>query len=170
MHTSDKSGIIDSMTDEVPESKRPAKPTGSASRGWRWRGRRRSLPKWRASTASSPQDGQRVVFGLKDVSVSYSGSVAIRDVDFDIHENLATAFIGPSGCGKTTLLRSMNRMNDLIDGAEVAGKITYHGHDLFGSGSTRSRCAVASGWCSSDPIRSRSRSTTTSRSACACTG
>ena len=66
--------------------------------------------------------------------MSYSGTVAIRDVAFEIHENLATAFIGPSGCGKTTLLRSMNRMNDLIPGAEVAGRITYHGHDLFGSG------------------------------------
>jgi phosphate transport system ATP-binding protein len=74
------------------------------------------------------------VFGLEDVSVSYSGTVAIRDVAFDIHENLATAFIGPSGCGKTTLLRSMNRMNDLIQGAEVAGRITYHGQDLFGAG------------------------------------
>jgi phosphate transport system ATP-binding protein len=45
-----------------------------------------------------------------------------------------TAFIGPSGCGKTTLLRSLNRMNDLIPGAEVTGSITYHGHDLNASG------------------------------------
>jgi phosphate transport system ATP-binding protein len=45
-----------------------------------------------------------------------------------------TAFIGPSGCGKTTLLRCMNRMNDLISGAGVDGAITYHGQDLYGSG------------------------------------
>jgi phosphate transport system ATP-binding protein len=51
-----------------------------------------------------------------------------------IHKSLVTAFIGPSGCGKTTLLRSLNRMNDLIPGAEVTGKITYHGHDLNASG------------------------------------
>ena len=49
-----------------------------------------------------------------------------------IHKNLVTAFIGPSGCGKTTLLRSFNRMNDLIKGATVDGTISYHGHDLNG--------------------------------------
>jgi phosphate transport system ATP-binding protein len=45
-----------------------------------------------------------------------------------------TAFIGPSGCGKTTLLRSLNRMNDLVPGAVVDGTITYHGHNLYDSG------------------------------------
>ncbi len=54
--------------------------------------------------------------------------------NLDIHKTLVTAFIGPSGCGKTTLLRSLNRMNDLIPGAVVSGSISYHGHDLNGSG------------------------------------
>ena len=58
------------------------------------------------------------------------GKDAITDVNMQIHKNLVTAFIGPSGCGKTTLLRSFNRMNDLIKGALVTGKISYHGHDL----------------------------------------
>jgi phosphate transport system ATP-binding protein len=87
-----------------------------------------------ARHSSSPQDGKEVVLSLSDVAVSYSGSVAIRNVNLDIHKTLVTAFIGPSGCGKTTLLRSLNRMNDLIPGAEVTGSITYHGHDLNASG------------------------------------
>ena len=83
---------------------------------------------------ASPQEGKPVVLGLSDVAVSYSGHQAVRGVDMDIHKTLVTAFIGPSGCGKTTLLRGLNRMNDLIPGAEVSGSITYHGHDLNAAG------------------------------------
>ena len=83
---------------------------------------------------SSPQEGKPVVLGLTGVAVSYSGNQAVRGVDMNIHKTLVTAFIGPSGCGKTTLLRSLNRMNDLIPGAEVSGQITYHGHDLNAAG------------------------------------
>ncbi|HKO27136.1 MAG TPA: ATP-binding cassette domain-containing protein, partial [Solirubrobacteraceae bacterium] len=79
---------------------------------------------------ASPQEGKPVVLGLTGVAVSYGGHHALRGVDLNIHRSLVTAFIGPSGCGKTTLLRSLNRMNDLIPGAEVTGRITYHGHDL----------------------------------------
>jgi phosphate transport system ATP-binding protein len=83
---------------------------------------------------SSPQEGKPVVLAIEDVSVSYSGSAAIRDVNLTVHKGLVTAFIGPSGCGKTTLLRSLNRMNDLIPGAVVSGTIEYHGHDLNAAG------------------------------------
>ena len=86
-----------------------------------------------AKHGSSPQEGKPVVFGLTDVAVSYSGSPAIRNVNLEIYKGLVTAFIGPSGCGKTTLLRSLNRMNDLIDGAAVTGSIQYHGFDLNAS-------------------------------------
>jgi len=79
-----------------------------------------------------PAAGREAVFDLKDVSVSYSGKLAIRDVDLTVHCNLVTAFIGPSGCGKTTLLRSLNRLNDLIPGATVDGSINYHGYNLMG--------------------------------------
>jgi phosphate transport system ATP-binding protein len=87
-----------------------------------------------ARHGSTPHEGKPVVLGLTDVAVSYSGSVAIRNVNLNIHKTLVTAFIGPSGCGKTTLLRSLNRMNDLIPGAAVSGSISYHGHDLNASG------------------------------------
>ena len=74
-----------------------------------------------AGHGDNPQEGREVVFDVKDVTVSYSGKPAITDVNMQIHKNLVTAFIGPSGCGKTTLLRSFNRMNDLITGATVGG-------------------------------------------------
>jgi phosphate transport system ATP-binding protein len=87
-----------------------------------------------AQHGAAPQEGKPIVLGLENVAVSYSGHEAVRGVEMNIHKTLVTAFIGPSGCGKTTLLRSLNRMNDLIPGAEVTGKITYHGHDLNASG------------------------------------
>ena len=75
-----------------------------------------------------------VVFRLDDVHVYYGKFLALRGVNLDIHRNEITAFIGPSGCGKSTLIRCFNRMNDLIPGARVEGKIDYHGQDLYGDG------------------------------------
>ena len=80
-----------------------------------------------------PEEQREPVLRLDNVTVSYSGAPAVCDVTMDVFKKQVTAFIGPSGCGKTTLLRSLNRMNDLITGATVAGTITYHGHDLYGS-------------------------------------
>jgi phosphate transport system ATP-binding protein len=57
----------------------------------------------------------------------------VREVSLDVRKNEITAFIGPSGCGKTTVIRCLNRMNDLIDGARVEGTVNYHGIDLYGS-------------------------------------
>ena len=72
-----------------------------------------------------------VVFALDKLEVFYGSFRAVRDATLQIHEKEITAFIGPSGCGKTTVLRCLNRMNDLIPGARVGGKITYHGIDLY---------------------------------------
>jgi phosphate transport system ATP-binding protein len=72
------------------------------------------------------------VFELRDVGVAYSSKPAVVDVTMDIHHNQITALIGPSGCGKTTLIRSLNRMNDLIPTASVSGQVLYHGQDLYG--------------------------------------
>jgi len=77
--------------------------------------------------------GGEVVFSMRELAVSYSGTMAIRDVTFDIAARQITALIGPSGCGKSTLIRCFNRMNDLVVGAEVHGSLTYHGVDLYGS-------------------------------------
>jgi phosphate transport system ATP-binding protein len=51
-----------------------------------------------------------------------------------VRKNFVTAFIGPSGCGKSTFIRCFNRMNDLVPGAVVAGRVRYHGQDLYGAG------------------------------------
>jgi phosphate transport system ATP-binding protein len=71
------------------------------------------------------------VFTATDLNVFYGKFRAVRDVSLDINANQITAFIGPSGCGKTTVLRCFNRMNDLIPGARVEGKLTYQNVDLY---------------------------------------
>jgi len=68
---------------------------------------------------------------LENLSVFYDDHTALRDVSLDIGENLVTALIGPSGCGKTTMLRCLNRMNDLIEGARVTGTVRIGGHDIY---------------------------------------
>jgi phosphate transport system ATP-binding protein len=72
-----------------------------------------------------------VVFDVDALNVYYGVFRAVRDVRLDIRRNQVTAFIGPSGCGKTTVLRCLNRMNDLIETARVEGKVRYHGVDLY---------------------------------------
>ncbi|WP_395108358.1 phosphate ABC transporter ATP-binding protein PstB [Actinomadura sp. SCN-SB] len=72
------------------------------------------------------------VFEVSDLSVYYGDYQAVRDVTMSIGHRQITAMIGPSGCGKSTVLRCFNRMNDLIPDTRVAGKIAYHGEDLYG--------------------------------------
>ena len=71
------------------------------------------------------------VFDIEDLSVYYGEFRAVRDVSLAIEERKITAMIGPSGCGKTTVLRCLNRMNDLIESARVEGRVQYHGVDLY---------------------------------------
>src|SRR6516165_6481252 len=78
-----------------------------------------------------PSTGEHI-FDVKDVSVFYGSFRAVTNVTLTIYEHQITAFIGPSGCGKTTVLRSLNRMNDLVVGAHVEGEIRYRGASLYG--------------------------------------
>ena len=71
------------------------------------------------------------VFDTQDVSIFYSAFKAVTNVSLSIYENEITAFIGPSGCGKTTVLRTLNRMNDLVPGARVEGDVRYRGELLY---------------------------------------
>jgi phosphate transport system ATP-binding protein len=80
-----------------------------------------------------PKAAREAIFELDDVGVSYGDKLAVREIGFDIAQKEITALIGPSGCGKSTLLRCLNRMNDLIPGAEVHGTLRYHGQDLYGA-------------------------------------
>lgn len=65
------------------------------------------------------------------VNVHYGAKQALFDVDLDIKQNQVTALIGPSGCGKSTFLRCINRMNDVIDGCRVSGRILLDGDDIY---------------------------------------
>ena len=73
-----------------------------------------------------------VIFDVKNVSIWYSAFKAVTDVSLPIYEHEITAFIGSSGSGKTTVLRSFNRMNDLVPGARLEGEIYYRGESLYG--------------------------------------
>ena len=62
----------------------------------------------------------------------YGSTKALKDVNLSIAEHKVTAFIGPSGCGKSTFLRTLNRMNDLIEGTRVEGTVLLDGEDIYG--------------------------------------
>ena len=74
------------------------------------------------------------VLRLDAVGCWYGTFRAVKDVSIYIKAREVTALIGPSGCGKTTLLRTMNRMNDLIPGYRTEGRVTFEGQDLYGHG------------------------------------
>ena len=79
----------------------------------------------------SRMERSETVFELKALSVFYGQFRAVRDIDLQIPARQITALIGPSGCGKTTVLRCLNRMNDLVEIARVQGTVLYHGVDLY---------------------------------------
>jgi phosphate transport system ATP-binding protein len=84
------------------------------------------------SPASSlPTTAQNSCISLENVSISYGSFEAVRNVFMDIPRLGVTAFIGPSGCGKSTVLRSLNRMNDLIPGCSLKGRVIFDGLDLY---------------------------------------
>ncbi len=90
-----------------------------------------------ASPAPIPSNGllgeataDPVVLATENLRVFYGSSLALKDITIAIPRNRITALIGPSGCGKSTLLRCFNRMNDLIPGARMEGKITFDGQDI----------------------------------------
>jgi phosphate transport system ATP-binding protein len=81
-----------------------------------------------------PPPSRETVFDVRDLSVFYGKTRAVKDVTIDIGATMITAVIGPSGCGKSTFLRCLNRMNDLVPSARIEGTITYMGTDLYGPG------------------------------------
>src|SRR3989475_633237 len=72
------------------------------------------------------------VFNTKNVSIYYGSFRAVTDVSLTMYEHEITAFIGPSGCGKTTVLRTLNRLNDLVPSARVEGDVHYRGVSVYG--------------------------------------
>ena len=72
-------------------------------------------------------------FNIGNMNLYYGDFHALKDINMEIQENEITAFIGPSGCGKSTFLKSLNRMNDLVDGCRITGKIELDGEDIYGN-------------------------------------
>jgi phosphate transport system ATP-binding protein len=75
-----------------------------------------------------------VKVAAEGLNFSYGTTRALEDISIRIHSNVVTAFIGPSGCGKSTFLRTLNRMNDIIPGTRVEGKVLIDGADIYGPG------------------------------------
>ncbi|WP_312372906.1 phosphate ABC transporter ATP-binding protein PstB [Lachnoclostridium sp.] len=68
----------------------------------------------------------------RDLQLYYGTNHALKGINMDIKEKSITAFIGPSGCGKSTFLKTLNRMNDYVDGVKITGQILLDGEDIYG--------------------------------------
>jgi phosphate transport system ATP-binding protein len=90
-----------------------------------------TAPDRASGTGTSPQADGTPIMDMNGVSVFYGDYEAVRGTTLPIRQNQITAMIGPSGCGKSTILRALNRMNDLIPSARVAGKVSFHGQDIY---------------------------------------
>lgn len=69
---------------------------------------------------------------VKGLDLYYGDFHALKDITLEIHEKEVTAFIGPSGCGKSTFLKSLNRMNDMVEGCKITGDVRLDGEDIYG--------------------------------------
>ncbi len=72
------------------------------------------------------------IISAKNMNLWYGENYALKGINIDIPEKEITAMIGPSGCGKSTFLKSLNRMNDLVDGCRIEGEITLRGDNIYG--------------------------------------
>lgn len=73
----------------------------------------------------------KVKMSVKGLNLYYGDNHALKDVSMDIYEKKVTAFIGPSGCGKSTFLKTLNRMNDLVENVKITGKVLLDGEDIY---------------------------------------
>ena len=74
-----------------------------------------------------------VIFHIKDLNLFYGQAQALKSIELPIYEKEVTALIGPSGCGKSTFLRTLNRMNDLIDSCKIEGEVSFHHENIYES-------------------------------------
>ena len=68
---------------------------------------------------------------IKKLNLYYGTNHALKDVDMNIREKAITAFVGPSGCGKSTFLKTLNRMNDLVNSVKISGEVLLDGEDIY---------------------------------------
>ncbi len=76
-------------------------------------------------------EDEKIALKVNDLRLSYGEKEALHGINMTIPQNRVTAFIGPSGCGKSTLLRCFNRMNDLVDGVNISGKVLLEEQDIY---------------------------------------
>ena len=74
------------------------------------------------------------IIDVKDLNLWYGSHQALHHVNMEIPANEITALIGPSGCGKSTFLKTLDRMNDLVDGIKITGQVQYRGQDIYAPG------------------------------------
>lgn len=77
---------------------------------------------------------ERMKIATAKLNLYYGNNHTLKDIDMKIRANAVTAFIGPSGCGKSTFLKTLNRMNDLIDNVRIEGKVCLDGEDIYAPG------------------------------------
>jgi phosphate transport system ATP-binding protein len=82
-------------------------------------------------TGAKDLSSEEIALEVSNLNLHYGEAQALYDINMVIPRNRVTAFIGPSGCGKSTLLRCFNRMNDLVDGCRIKGKIELHSEDIY---------------------------------------
>ncbi len=73
-----------------------------------------------------------IKISTRNLDLYYGTNHALKDINLDIRANAVTALIGPSGCGKSTYLKTLNRMNDLVDGCKITGQVLLDGEDIYG--------------------------------------
>ena len=83
-------------------------------------------------------------FEVRNMDLYYGSFHALKNINIDIPEKEITAFIGPSGCGKSTFLKSLNRMNDLVEGCRISGDIKLDGVDIYKDKMASTSCVSAS--------------------------
>lgn len=88
------------------------------------------IVRMKKSTLREPTN-QEVKISVRNLDLYYGEKQALHSISLDIHENEVTALIGPSGCGKSTFLRTLNRMNDLIEGVKITGSIMIDHEDIY---------------------------------------
>lgn len=76
---------------------------------------------------------EKIKISVNDLNLYYGDNHALKNINMDIKENAITAFIGPSGCGKSTFLKTLNRMNDLVDYVRITGSVKLDGEDIYDS-------------------------------------
>lgn len=77
---------------------------------------------------------EKIKISVHNLNLYYGDNHALKDVSMDIREKSITAFIGPSGCGKSTFLKTLNRMNDLVDNVKITGKVEIDDEDIYAKG------------------------------------